>query len=94
MRNWARTWRTISFSERATRRGACNPSLAHRALQADRRIGLLLPCNVIVRAHDGRTIVEALNPQVMVTVPERPDLEPIAGEAGRRLSAALESLRT
>ncbi len=52
--------------------GACNPQLAHRALGLDRQIGLLLPCNVVVRADGGdRTVVSALDPQVMVTVPER-----------------------
>src|SRR5215831_5920766 len=48
--------------------GACNPPLAHRALDVDRRIGLLLPCNVVVRTHDDQTVVEALNPQIMVEV--------------------------
>lgn len=73
--------------------GACNPQLAHRALDLDRQIGLLLPCNVVVRAAgDGRTLVQALDPQVMVTVPEREDLRPIADEAGQRIRAALDSL--
>ncbi len=72
--------------------GACNPPLAHRALEADRRIGLLLPCNVVVRSEDGDTLVEALDPQVMVTVSEEPGLEPVAEDAAVRLTAALESL--
>ena len=72
--------------------GACNPPLAHRALSTDRHIGLLLPCNVVVRTEDGQTIVEALNPQIMVTVAHEPDLQPVADEAASRLRAALDSL--
>lgn len=63
------------------------------ALEVDREIGLLLPCNVVVRAAgDGRTLVQALDPQVMVAVPEREDLRPIADEAGARIQAALDAL--
>jgi uncharacterized protein (DUF302 family) len=73
--------------------GACNPQLAHQALNIDREIGLLLPCNVVVRAaQDGTTLVQALDPNVMVTVPERPQMEPIAQEASTRIQAALDSL--
>ncbi|MEY7971055.1 DUF302 domain-containing protein [Saccharomonospora xinjiangensis] len=72
--------------------GACNPQLAHRALGVDRRIGMLLPCNVVVRADGDSTVVEALDPQVMVTVPEEPGLQPIADEALRRLRSALETI--
>ena len=43
--------------------GACNPPLAHRALSADRRIGLLLPCGVVVRAGADQTVIEALDPR-------------------------------
>lgn len=69
--------------------GACNP---HRALDLDRQIGLLLPCNVVVRADgDDRTVVSALDPQVMVTIPEHEDLRPIADEAGRRIRAARDT---
>lgn len=72
--------------------GACNPPLAHRALGVDRRIGLLLPCNVVVRADGEETIVEALDPQVMVTVAGKDDLAPVADEATRRLQTALDAL--
>jgi uncharacterized protein (DUF302 family) len=72
--------------------GACNPSLAHQALGADRSIGLLLPCNVVVRAVGGGTAVELLDPQVMTALVGRPELGPIAEEAARRLAAVLAAL--
>jgi len=74
--------------------GACNPPLAHRALTADPSIGLLLPCNVVVRGLGTRTIVEALDPNVMVELTRNPDLSPVAAEAARRLNAALETVQT
>ncbi|MBD0676812.1 DUF302 domain-containing protein [Streptomyces sp. CBMA156] len=74
--------------------GACNPALAHRALQADRRIGLLLPCNVVVRADGDGTVVEAVDPQTMVTLAGPGNgLGEVADEAARRLTAALDALR-
>jgi uncharacterized protein (DUF302 family) len=73
--------------------GACNPPLAHRALDADRRIGLLLPCNVVVRTADGQTVIEALNPQVMAEVTGQPSLKPVADEATSRIRAALDTLQ-
>jgi uncharacterized protein (DUF302 family) len=72
--------------------GACNPPLAHSALQVDRQIGLLLPCNVVVRVDGEATLVEAMNPDVMVEVTGRPELTPIAADATRRLRAALDDL--
>lgn len=73
--------------------GACNPELAARALDVDRRIGLLLPCNVVVRADgESRTIVDALDPQVIAQVPGDPGLGPVADEAGARIRAALAAL--
>ena len=73
--------------------GACNPPLAHRALDADRKIGLLLPCNVVVRTAGGQTVIEALNPQVMVQVASQASLKPVADEATSRIRAALDSLK-
>ncbi|HTJ72478.1 MAG TPA: DUF302 domain-containing protein [Actinospica sp.] len=72
--------------------GACNPPLAHRALSADPSIGLLLPCNVVVRAHEGHTIVEALDPNVMVEVTGDASLSLVAAEASKRLNAALDAV--
>jgi uncharacterized protein (DUF302 family) len=72
--------------------GACNPVLAHRALGVDRQIGLLLPCNVVVRRSGERTVVEALDPQVMATLAGQQALQPVADEATRRIQAALDSL--
>ncbi len=75
--------------------GACNPPLAHRAVGADRQIGLLLPCNVVVRADttaSGVVIVDAMDPQVMVQVSDEPGLVSVADEAASRLQAAIDSL--
>lgn len=72
--------------------GACNPPFAHQALEIDRSIGLLLPCNVVVRAATAGTVVEALDPQVMVTLTDRNELKPVADEVARRLAAALAGL--
>ncbi len=72
--------------------GACNPQLASQALAVEPDIGLLLPCNVVVRREGDNTVVQALDPQVMVTVPGRPELQGVADEAAKRLSAALEAV--
>ena len=73
--------------------GACNPPLAHRALAADRSIGLLLPCNVVVRTTPAGIVVEALDPQIMATLTGRAELKPVADEAARRLATALAGLK-
>jgi uncharacterized protein (DUF302 family) len=73
--------------------GACNPPLAHQALQTEPDIGLLLPCNVIVReAEDGRVVVGFLNPQVMVELVDKPGMKAVSDEAEERLRRVCESL--
>ncbi|MGZ5365730.1 MAG: DUF302 domain-containing protein [Mycobacterium sp.] len=77
--------------------GACNPPLAHRAVNVDRQIGLLLPCNVVIRADradESSVIVEAMNPQILVEVTGEPALRDIADEVTRKMQAAIDSLQT
>ena len=73
--------------------GACRPPLAHAALQVEPSVGLLLPCNVVVRTLDDETtVVEALDPKVMVSLTQNDALSTVADEAGQRLAAALDAL--
>ena len=74
--------------------GACRPPLAHAALQAEPSIGLLLPCNVVVRQLDNSlTRVECIDPGIMVNVTGNADLQAVAAEARARLTTALNALR-
>lgn len=73
--------------------GACNPPLAHKALQAEPDIGLLLPCNVVVRAlDDGRTMVEAMDPVKQLGVADNPALPEMAEEVLSRLERVLAAI--
>jgi uncharacterized protein (DUF302 family) len=72
--------------------GACNPPLAHRALQTEEQIGLLLPCNVIVYEKGGKTIVAAFDPMMMATVLEKEEMRPIAEEVRRKLDRAIAAV--
>ncbi len=77
--------------------GACNPPLAHRAVDIERQIGLLLPCNVVVRKNPdggGTVFVEAMNPKLLVDVTANPKLQPVADEVTNKLQAAIDSLAT
>jgi uncharacterized protein (DUF302 family) len=70
--------------------GACNPSLANRALQADESIGLLLPCNVVVYADEDGTVVSAIEPLMMVDL--SPGVQDIADEAHDALERAIQAV--
>ena len=73
--------------------GACNPPLAYRALQAEPDIGLLLPCNVIVRQNaDGQVTVGFLDPQLMVGLTGNPKIREVADDAAARLHRVCDSL--
>ena len=73
--------------------GACNPTLAHQALQAVPDIGLLLPCNVIVREESpDHIVVGFLDPQIMVNLVGKPEVKAVADAAEQRLRRVCESL--
>ena len=72
--------------------GACNPHLAAEALEALPQIGVLLPCNVVVRAAGGDVVVEAMDPGLMATLTGSDAVREVATEARRLISNALEEL--
>ena len=72
--------------------GACNPHLAHRGLGVEPDLGVLLPCNVIVRALDGRVRVAAMEPLAAMSLAGNEELRPIASEARERIERAVSAL--
>lgn len=74
--------------------GACNPPLAYRALTAERDIGLLLPCNVVVYADDtpGRTVVAAMDPVEALQLTGNEEIRPLAEDVKARLTRVLEAI--
>jgi uncharacterized protein (DUF302 family) len=72
--------------------GACNPPLAHRSLTAEPEIGLLLPCNVVVRAEGERTRVDVADPVAMLGIVGNPELDAVAAEAKQRLQRVVAAL--
>jgi uncharacterized protein (DUF302 family) len=74
--------------------GACNPSFAHAALQKDPRVGVLLPCNVVLyEKHDGKAVVGAVDPmQTLGASGESDGLADVAREVGARLERVLADL--
>lgn len=73
--------------------GACNPPLAHQALQAEPAIGLLLPCNVVVRQDEaGQVRVEFMDPQAVLELVENPRVASVAGEVKQRLQRVMDAV--
>jgi uncharacterized protein (DUF302 family) len=72
--------------------GACNPKFAHQALQAEDKIGTMLPCNVIVQQLDGKTEVAAIDPIASMQAVENASLQPVADQVRALLKSAIEQL--
>ena len=70
--------------------GACNPPLAHAALEAEPELGVLLPCNVVVYQEQGRTHVAAVDAEQMLSIVDNNELTPTAAEVRQRLAAVVQ----
>lgn len=72
--------------------GACNPPLAEQGLDAERDLGTLLPCNVVIYEDDGDVVVSAVDPQTLLGVVDNPDLDGIAGDVRDRFDRVLDNV--
>lgn len=72
--------------------GACNPPLAHQALQAEEELGLLLPCNVVVYEKENKTVVSVFDPMIMAHIIDNPEMKPVAEEVKKKLEKVLEAV--
>ncbi len=72
--------------------GACNPPLAHQALQAEEELGLLLPCNVIVYEKEGKSVVSVFDPMVMAHIIDNPGMKTVAEEVKKKLERVIEAV--
>lgn len=75
--------------------GACNPPFAHRALDADPAIGVLLPCNVVVRQNGGgKVLVDFMDPEAVLDLVDKPGIRKVADEVRTRLEMVRDTLAT
>jgi uncharacterized protein (DUF302 family) len=74
--------------------GACNPPLAHQALEAEPELGVLLPCNVVVYRRADETHIAAIDPERMLSIVDNDELGPLAAEIRNRLHAVVERVAT
>jgi uncharacterized protein (DUF302 family) len=72
--------------------GACNPPLAHQALQVEEELGLLLPCNVVVYEKDEKTVISVFDPNVMAHLIDNPEMKPVAEEVKKKLQKVLAAV--
>jgi uncharacterized protein (DUF302 family) len=72
--------------------GACNPPFAHKVLQAEEEVGLLLPCNIIVYEKEGKTNIAAFDPMVMTKIVENSAILPVAQEMKARLERVIAAV--
>jgi uncharacterized protein (DUF302 family) len=73
--------------------GACNPTLAHKAIEADQDLGALLPCNVVLRAEGGAVAVRFMDPNAVLGVVGNPEVDAAGNEARAKLERVASSLR-
>jgi len=72
--------------------GACNPARAHKAIEAEENIGLMLPCNVIVYEKDGKTVVSAIKPSIAMKMIDNPELSGIAADVESKLKQVIDNI--
>jgi uncharacterized protein (DUF302 family) len=74
--------------------GACNPPLAHQALQQEPNVGVLLPCNVVVYERGDETVIAAVDPERMLSIVDNDQLAPVAADVRKRLARVVERAAT
>ena len=72
--------------------GACNPPLAHQALQVEEELGLLLPCNIVVYEKEEKTVISVFDPNIMAHLIDNPEMKPVAEEVKKKLQKVLAAV--